>query len=114
MKFGIAASCLLLVASTNAKAPPIPPPVTYFPAPTNSFLDDNIPAMGIYETLYGFAATFGAHMGADNTHPWSQGFPLTTPLTKFGGPELPSSVEVDMKDRFYPKAWGHPDLRKGE
>lgn len=47
------------------------------------------------------------------THPWSQGFPLTVPLTGGGaqGPELPSSVEVTWEDRFYPKAWGHPKLR---
>lgn len=42
--------------------------------------------------------------------PWSQGFPLTTPLD--GGPDLPSSVEVTWEDRFYPKAWGHPLLRE--
>ena len=51
-------------------------------------------------------------MGEKGTHPWSQGFPLTTPLEKFGGPPLPSSVEVTWEDRFYPKAWGHPDLRE--
>lgn len=51
-------------------------------------------------------------MGEENTHPWSQGFPLTTPLEKFDGPELPSSVEVTWEDRFYPKAWGHPLLRQ--
>jgi aminotransferase len=51
-------------------------------------------------------------MGAPGTHPWSQGFPLTTRLDKFGGPELPSSVEVTSEDRFYPKAWGHPKLRE--
>ena len=27
-----------------------------------------------------------------------------------GGPELPGSVEVTWEDRFYPKAWGHPQL----
>ena len=67
--------------------------------------------MGIYETLYAFAATHGAFMGTEGTHPWSQGFPLTTPLDKFGGPELPSSIDVTPDDRFYPKAWGHPKLR---
>merc|ERR1719499_58211 len=50
-------------------------------------------------------------MGTKGTHPWSQGFPLTTPLDKFGGPELPHSVDVTPVDRFYPKAWGHPKLR---
>jgi len=68
--------------------------------------------MGIYETLYAFRDSFGSFMGEKGTHPWSQGFPLTTPLEKFGGPPLPSSVEVTWEDRFYPKAWGHPDLRE--
>ena len=71
----------------------------------------HVPPMGIYETLYAFQATFGSFMGTEGTHPWSQGFPLTTPLEKFGGPELPGSVEVTFEDRFYPKAWGHPKLR---
>ena len=68
--------------------------------------------MGIYETLYAFRDSFGSFMGEKGTHPWSQGFPLTTPLEKFGGPPLPSSVDVTWEDRFYPKAWGHPDLRE--
>ena len=50
-----------------------------------SFLSDNCPPMGIYETLYAFKDSFGRFMGTDGTHPWSQGFPLTTPLEKFGG-----------------------------
>ncbi len=74
-----------------------------------SFLSDNCPPMGIYETLYAFRDSFGQFMGTEGTHPWSQGFPLTTQLE--GGPELPSSVEVTWEDRFYPKAWGHPLLR---
>lgn len=71
------------------------------------------PPMGIYETLYAFNNTFGAFMGTEGTHPWAQGYPLTTRLTGGGadGPELPSSVEVTFEDRFYPKAWGHPLLR---
>ena len=81
-------------------------------APVESFLSDNCPPMGIYETLYAFRDSFGSFMGEKGTHPWSQGFPLTTPLEKFGGPPLPSSAEVTWEDRFYPKAWGHPDLRE--
>jgi len=77
-----------------------------------SFLSDNVPPMGIYQTLYAFKDTWGDYMGTPGTHPWSQGFPLTTPLEKFGGPELPPSVEVNWQDRFYPKAWGHPLLRE--
>ena len=71
----------------------------------------HVPPMGIYETLYAFRDTFGSFMGTKGTHPWSQGFPLTTPLEKFGGPKLPGSVDVTFEDRFYPKAWGHPKLR---
>jgi aspartate/methionine/tyrosine aminotransferase len=65
--------------------------------------------MGIYETLYAFRDSFGQFMGSPGTHPWSQGFPLTTQLA--GGPPLPGSVDVTWEDRFYPKAWGHPALR---
>ena len=79
-------------------------------AERDSFLSDNCPPMGIYETLYAFNDTFGAFMGTEGTHPWSQGFPLTTQLE--GGPELPKSVDVTWQDRFYPKAWGHPLLRE--
>lgn len=78
----------------------------------DSMLRDNVPPMGIYETLYAFKDTWGEFMGTPGTHPWSQGFPLTTPLDKFDGPELPPSVDVTWEDRFYPKAWGHPLLRQ--
>ena len=77
-----------------------------------SFLSDNCPPMGIYETLYAFRDSFGKFMLSEGTHPWSQGFPLTTPLDKFDGPPLPASVNVTWEDRFYPKAWGHPKLRQ--
>lgn len=77
-----------------------------------SFLSDDCPPMGIYETLYAFKDSFGRFMGEEGTHPWSQGFPLTTPLDKFNGPSIPDSVEVTPEDRFYPKAWGHPELRE--
>ncbi|MEX1025255.1 MAG: pyridoxal phosphate-dependent aminotransferase [Planctomycetota bacterium] len=75
-----------------------------------SFLSDTCPPMGIYETLYAFRDGFGEFMGSPGTHPWSQGFPLTTQLA--GGPPLPESLEVTWEDRFYPKAWGHPALRE--
>jgi len=66
--------------------------------------------MGIYETLYAFRDSFGRFMGTEGTHPWAQGFPLTTRLA--GGPALPDKVEVTWEDRFYPKAWGLPALRE--
>ena len=37
-----------------------------------SFLSDNCPPMGIYETLYAFKDSFGSFMGTEGTHPWSQ------------------------------------------
>ena len=76
----------------------------------SSFLSDDCPPMGIYETLYAFHDSFGRFMGTEGTHPWSQGFPLTTQLED--GPPLPDAVEVTWEDRFYPKAWGHPELRE--
>ena len=65
--------------------------------PCESFLSDNCPPMGIYETLYAFKEGYGKFMGEEGTHPWSQGFPLTTQLD--GGPELPTSVDVNVRAR---------------
>ena len=65
--------------------------------------------MGIYETLYAFQNVFGTPMGEPTTHPWSQGFPLTTQLP--GGPAMPKTIQVDSMDLKYPKAWGQPELR---
>src|SRR5688572_16675948 len=67
------------------------------------------PPMGVYETLFRFASTTGTYMGEPGTHPWAQGFPLTTPVP--GGPELPSSIAITATDRMYPKADGQPALR---
>jgi len=75
----------------------------------NDFLT-HVPPMGIYETLYEFQKAYGSYMGEKGTHPWSQGFPLTTKIP--GGPELPKQVTVNHNDLKYPKAWGLPDLRK--
>ena len=49
----------------------------------NDFLT-HVPPMGIYETLYAFQNSYGSYMGEQGTHPWSQGFPLTTQIP--GGP----------------------------
>ena len=62
----------------------------------------NFPPMGVYETLFKFADATGSYMGDAGTHPWAQGFPLTTQVP--GGPELPTSIEVDWTDLKYPKA----------
>ena len=59
-----------------------------------------IPPMGIYETLYKFQDVFGSYMGEKNTHPWSQGFPLTSKIPN--GPEMP---ETDSKDSKF-SSWG--------
>ena len=76
---------------------------------TNSFINP-IPPMGIYETLYAFQNSFGKYMGNPGTHPWSQGYPLTTQLP--GGPKMPETININPEDLKYPKAWGIPSLRK--
>ncbi len=75
----------------------------------NNFLT-HVPPMGIYETLYAFQNSYGSHMGGKGTHPWSQGFPLTTQIP--GGPKMPISIPINSDDLKYPKAWGQPDLRQ--
>ena len=45
----------------------------------NDFLT-HVPPMGIYETLYKFLNSFGTYMGEKGTHPWSQGYPLTSQI----------------------------------
>ena len=75
----------------------------------NNFINP-IPPMGIYETLYAFQNSFGKYMGSDSTHPWSQGYPLTTQLP--GGPKMPEVIDIKSDDLKYPKAWGLPSLRK--
>ena len=74
----------------------------------NNFLE-YFPPMGIYETLYEFQNVFGSYMGTSNTHPWSQGFPLTTKIPN--GPEIPQTIDINSNDLKYPKAWGLPKLR---
>ena len=65
--------------------------------------------MGVYETLFRFADVTSKYMGDPGTHPWAQGFPITTPVP--GGPELPSTITISAADRMYPKADGQPVLR---
>ncbi|MCK6460805.1 MAG: pyridoxal phosphate-dependent aminotransferase [Planctomycetes bacterium] len=68
------------------------------------------PPMGVYETLFRFADATGTYMGEPGTHPWAQGFPLTTELP--GGPPLPDRIAIGAVDRMYPKADGQPPLRR--
>lgn len=68
------------------------------------------PPMGVYETLFRFAEVSHKYMGDPGTHPWAQGFPLTTQLP--GGPPLPDSIAITAADRMYPKADGQPPLRE--
>ncbi|GIS04066.1 MAG: hypothetical protein CM15mP106_5130 [Candidatus Neomarinimicrobiota bacterium] len=75
----------------------------------NDFLT-HVPPMGIYETLYKFLNSFGTYMGEKGTHPWSQGYPLTSQIP--GGPEMPKSIPIVSTDLKYPKAWGQPELRQ--
>jgi aspartate/methionine/tyrosine aminotransferase len=66
--------------------------------------------MGVYETLFRFADATDSYMGEPGTHPWAQGFPITTPVP--GGPPLPENIAINATDRMYPKADGQPELRK--
>jgi aminotransferase len=68
------------------------------------------PPMGVYETLFRFAEVTHKYMGDPGTHPWAQGFPLTSQLP--GGPPLPDSIAITATDRMYPKADGQPPLRE--
>jgi aminotransferase len=68
------------------------------------------PPMGVYETLFRFNEATGRYVGDPGTHPYAQGFPLTSPVP--GGPELPDSIAITATDRMYPKADGQPALRE--
>ncbi|MHC4955925.1 MAG: aminotransferase class I/II-fold pyridoxal phosphate-dependent enzyme [Planctomycetota bacterium] len=65
--------------------------------------------MGVYETLFKFADATAKYMGDPGTHPWAQGYPITTPVP--GGPPLPDRIDITATDRMYPKADGQPELR---
>ncbi|MCH9651070.1 MAG: pyridoxal phosphate-dependent aminotransferase [Deltaproteobacteria bacterium] len=71
---------------------------------------DHFPPMGVYETLFRFADAVGKYMGDPGTHPWAQGYPITTPVP--GGPALPDTIAITAGDRMYPKADGQPPLRE--
>ncbi len=68
------------------------------------------PPMGVYETLFKFAAATDKYMGDPGTHPWAQGYPLTTQLP--GGPPLPAEIKLKATDLKYPKATGENELRE--
>ncbi len=87
---------------------PFPVPAESFPLAT-VILRQFLP-MGIYETLFAFAEATQAYMGDVGTHPWAQGFPLTSQIP--GGPALPTSIAIGQEDRMYPKADGQPQLRE--
>ncbi len=65
---------------------------------------NQFPPMGIYEVLFSFLDATGTYMGEPGTHPWAQGFPLTTQLP--GGPPLPGKIEFTWADLKYPSAAG--------
>ena len=68
------------------------------------------PPMGVYETLFKFADRTAKYMGDPGTHPWAQGYPLTTQIP--GGPMLPEHIEIAATDLKYPKATGEIELRE--
>ena len=68
------------------------------------------PPMGVYETLFKFLDATEKYMGDLGTHPWAQGYPLTTQLPD--GPELPQTINLNSMDLKYPKATGEIELRR--
>ena len=68
----------------------------------------HFPPMGVYETLFKFLDATGKYMGSEGTHPWAQGFPLTSPLP--GGPDIPTHIDFSYIDLKYPQATGEPPL----
>jgi len=68
------------------------------------------PPMGVYETLFKFLDATEKYMGDLETHPWAQGYPLTTQLPN--GPELPPIINLNSMDLKYPKATGEIELRQ--
>lgn len=66
------------------------------------------PPMGVYETLFKFLDATGKYMGTEGTHPWAQGFPLTTPIP--GGPDIPTRIDFTYQDLKYPQATGGQEL----
>ena len=68
------------------------------------------PPMGVYETLFKFADATGNYMGDAGTHPWAQGYPITTQIP--GGPSLPAQIDLEYTDLKYPKATGEIELRE--
>ncbi len=66
--------------------------------------------MGVYETLFKFVDATSMYMGDPGTHPWAQGYPLTTQLP--GGPLLPDRIDLLATDLKYPKATGEIELRE--
>ncbi|MEE8105922.1 MAG: pyridoxal phosphate-dependent aminotransferase [Planctomycetota bacterium] len=66
------------------------------------------PPMGVYETLFKFADATSKYMGDPGTHPWAQGYPLTTQIP--GGPPLPDQITLRPTDLKYPKATGEIEL----
>jgi len=68
------------------------------------------PPMGVYETLFKFADRTAKYMGDPGTHPWAQGYPLTTRIPD--GPPLPTQIYIAAPDLKYPKATGEIELRE--
>ena len=64
--------------------------------------------MGVYEVLFKFKDTCGAYLGTESTHPYAQGFPLTSPLPD--GPSIPLSIDFTYADLKYPAATGEQVL----
>jgi len=76
--------------------------------PTTEAALTHFPPMGVYETLFKFLDATGKYMGTEGTHPWAQGFPLTSPIP--GGPDIPTRIDFTYTDLKYPQATGGQEL----
>jgi aspartate/methionine/tyrosine aminotransferase len=76
---------------------------------TDGFFKQVAP-MGIYETIYSFEKNFGRPLGSEGTLPWTHGVPSHLPIP--GGPDLPSSVDLQPSDLKYGKISGMDLLRE--
>jgi aspartate/methionine/tyrosine aminotransferase len=81
--------------------------VIYIYQQRNSFLT-HFPPMGVYEVLFAFKDACGAYLGTEDTHPYAQGFPMTSPVP--GGPEIPTTISFNYSDLKYPSATGEAVL----
>ncbi|CAM9742790.1 unnamed protein product [Ectocarpus fasciculatus] len=78
-------------------------------SPEESSMLTQFPAMGVYEILFRFYRETGDRLGAEGTHPYAQGSPLTTAVPG-GDYEIPTELKISSADLKYPQANGNMPL----